>query len=146
MSRGKSLIPQADNPGYRSQCLIPNTKLSNHYCLMKKRTSQRYTAVSAYLGGTQILLSASARRYCIPSIQLWKYCGIVAFWCFNSQIEINPYNAEIICINNNGEFLYSAHTMSLCASHILPLVTGPVHYAPFQLTFWSIQHMQPFRR
>ena len=48
--------------------------------------------------------------------------------------------------NNNGEFLYSAHTM-LCALHTYyPWSLDLFIHVPFQLSFWSIQHLQPFRR
>ena len=48
--------------------------------------------------------------------------------------------------NNNGEFLYSAHTM-LCALHAYyPWSLDLYIHVPFQLPFWSIQHLQPFRR
>ena len=48
--------------------------------------------------------------------------------------------------NDNGEFSYSAHTM-LCALHTYyPWSLDLFIHVPFQLPFWSIQHLQPFRR
>ena len=44
--------------------------------------------------------------------------------------------------NNNGEFLYSAHTM-LCALHTYyPWSLDLFIHVPFRLSFWSIQHLQ----
>ena len=66
-------------------------------------------------------------------------CTATASYCANCTGNNNNNN-------NNGKFLYSAHTM-LCALHTYyPWSLDLFIHVPFQLPFWNIQHLQPFRR